>query len=189
MSMRARSLVPDSVRCAGVAAIAVVLVACGSVPALTAPPVVPAPPAGEPDLSRPERTQMNRELGYLYDQCVERRKHLSEDVDDARGEEAVLGGAAAGAAIGASAAAGENSSANQVPETDYVGDGRQTGNVRHSVAEVELRDAEEHVRAINQALDDLSAFLFAHPDITNWSDAERDRYSALVTQVRRRCRR
>ncbi len=161
------------------------LAACGSVPALTAPPVVPNPPSDAPDLDRPERQQMNRELHALYDACVETREHLSDDVDDAKDEEAVLSGAAIGATVAGAAASDVD---NPPDSTDIVGDGRQSGNVRTGPATVEMRDAEAHMRAINEALDALSAFLFAHPGVSEWSDAERDQYSALVLQVRRRCR-
>ncbi|MCA9603920.1 MAG: hypothetical protein R3A78_10540 [Polyangiales bacterium] len=162
-----------------------VLAGCGSsLPALTDAPMVPDGPSGAGDADEKLRDRMNRELGNLYDDCSEARDRLSDEVSDAANEDVLLGVAAVGAATAGQAASSEDNIQNQ----NWSRDGQPQNNGNTVPSRSVKRSAEDQIAAINAAIDELSSYLLAHPNVSLWSESEVTEYNRLRRRVHAECK-
>lgn len=182
------------------------LVACGR--SETLPPVtagVPAPTAGASVSDDPVREELRR----IHNACEGRREALIDDIDDARRRVRRISGAAAVAWFlgevlsggDSSLAAGSDPTSDRCDPAGGAGTGRSEcdpqalgtlqGRQRQSPAVQERRtvelDAAAQIRAINRASDEVDTLLFANPDPSTWTEAERQRWEQLHEILQQLC--
>ena len=189
---------------ARVLACALLAVGCGTgseVPPLAASsdaPVVGAEVADDP---------VRQELRALYAACEVRREALVADLDASDRRYARISGAAAVAWLIGQIFDGDTNDPRVYTQNECLApDGAGVGNARcnpqtvpvvgddagYDPAREDVRtvalDARQELTAINRAIDQTDALLFANPDPEAWTEAEWERWRALQAVLDGLCR-
>lgn len=191
--------------------VAAVLAASGCMRERELPPLHAEHTAGE-ETREPSAAgdPVREDLRELHARCTERRNVLRAELERAKERQRRVTAAAAAAWIVGEAADGHDGvklpvdTAPGCPRSNEPGDAAGVSTIcgpgsvvmlhgEHPASPTVQRtvdthlDARQAIRAINKASDAADEFLFSHPDSTEWSEAQWQRWKELRGDLERAC--